>query len=62
MSLRDKAGKSLFAVSEAELKTGRANAAYEDTRFLSQEGEWFFAGVLDGLPDVMPAVSPPPPA
>ena len=60
VSLRDKDGKSLFAVSEAELKTGRANAAYEDTKFLSQEGERFLAGVLDGLPDIMPAVSLPP--
>ena len=49
--MRDSSGKSLFAVSDAELKTGRANAAYEDTKFLSQEGEWFLAGVLDGLPD-----------
>ena len=51
VSLRDMNGKSLFAVSEEELKTGRANAQYEDTKFLSQEGEWFLAGVLDGLPD-----------
>ena len=34
-----------------ELKTGRANAQYVDTKFFSQEGEWFIAGVLDGLPD-----------
>ncbi|KZT71303.1 glutamine synthetase/guanido kinase [Daedalea quercina L-15889] len=58
VSLRDENGKSLFAVSEAEMKTGRANAAYEDTKFLSQEGEWFLAGILDGLPDVMPALVP----
>lgn len=51
VSLRDQDGKSLFAVSESELKTGRANAQYEDTKFLSQEGEWFLAGILEGLPD-----------
>ncbi|KAH9930739.1 uncharacterized protein B0H18DRAFT_1083811 [Fomitopsis serialis] len=58
VSLRDENGKSIFAVSEAQLKTGRANAANEDTKFLSQEGEWFLAGVLDGLPDVMPMLVP----
>ncbi|PCH37859.1 glutamine synthetase/guanido kinase [Wolfiporia cocos MD-104 SS10] len=58
VSVRDLNGKSLFAVSDAELETGRANAAYPDTKFLSQEGEWFLAGVLDGLPDVMPMLVP----
>ena len=51
VSLRDANGKSLFAVSDTELKNGRANAQYNDTKFLSQEGEWFLAGILDGLPD-----------
>ena len=51
VSLRDTNGKSLFAVSESELKTGRKDAANDDVKFLSQEGEWFLAGVLDGLPD-----------
>lgn len=58
VSLRDSNGKNVFALSEAELKTGRAGAQYEDTRFFSQEGEWFLAGVLDGLPDVMPTLVP----
>ncbi|PIL24233.1 hypothetical protein GSI_13986 [Ganoderma sinense ZZ0214-1] len=58
VSLRDASGKSLFAVSDAELKDGRANAQYNDTKFLSQEGEWFLAGILDGLPDVMPMLVP----
>ena len=44
-------GKSLFALPEEQLKTGRPDAQTEDTRFMSQEGEWFLAGVLDGLPD-----------
>lgn len=51
VSLRDNNGKSIFAVSDSELQTGRVDAAYPDTKFLSQEGEWFLAGVLDGLPD-----------
>ncbi|KAI0748518.1 glutamine synthetase/guanido kinase [Daedaleopsis nitida] len=58
VSLCDASGKNIFALSDAELKTGRANAQYEDTKFLSQEGEWFLAGILDGLPDVMPMVRP----
>ncbi|OBZ69240.1 Type-1 glutamine synthetase 2 [Grifola frondosa] len=58
VSLRDESGKSLFAVSDDELKTGRADAAYQDTKFLSQIGEWFLAGILVGLPDVMPMLVP----
>ncbi|KAI9057918.1 glutamine synthetase/guanido kinase [Trametes sanguinea] len=58
VSLRDAEGKSLFALPEDQLKTGRSDAQYEDTKFLSQEGEWFLAGVLDGLPDVMPMLVP----
>ncbi|KAI0093976.1 hypothetical protein BDY19DRAFT_1013806 [Irpex rosettiformis] len=58
VSLRDSNGKSLFAVSESELKTGREGATNDDVKFLSQEGEWFLAGVLDGLPDIMPALVP----
>ncbi|KAF8643907.1 hypothetical protein AX16_008923 [Volvariella volvacea WC 439] len=58
VSLRDAQGRNIFAVSGDELTNGRANAAYLDTKFLSQEGEWFLAGVLDGLPDVMPMLVP----
>ena len=50
VSLRD-GERSLFAVSKEELKAGRQGAAYEDTKFISQEAEWFLAGILDGLPD-----------
>lgn len=57
VSLRE-GEKSLFAVSKEELKTGRQGAAYEDTKFISQEGEWFLAGILDGLPDIMPMLVP----
>ncbi|PSR83090.1 hypothetical protein PHLCEN_2v5894 [Hermanssonia centrifuga] len=33
----DAKGKSLFAVSDSELKTGREGAANEDTKFISEE-------------------------
>ncbi|KAG8752732.1 hypothetical protein FRC14_006751 [Serendipita sp. 396] len=58
VSLKTKDGKNLFAVDEADLKNGRANAQYDDTRWLSQEGEWFLAGILDGLEDVVPMLVP----
>lgn len=51
VSLRDQNGESLFAVSGSDLKNGRTNAANADTKFISQEAEWFLAGILDGLPD-----------
>ncbi|KAF7338157.1 Gln-synt-C domain-containing protein [Mycena venus] len=37
---------------------GRAGAAYDDTKFMSSEGESFLAGVLDGIADVMPLLVP----
>ncbi|KAG8835300.1 hypothetical protein FRC17_004344 [Serendipita sp. 399] len=58
VSLKTKDGKNVFAVDEADLEKGRANAQYEDTRWLSQEGEWFLAGILDGLEDVVPMLVP----
>jgi len=58
VSLRNAKNKNIFAVQESELKTGRSGAAYDDTKFLSQEGEWFLAGVLEGLPDIMPLLVP----
>lgn len=52
VSLRDKKGKNVFGVTDEELKAGgRTGAKYQDTKFLSQEGEWFVAGILDGLQD-----------
>jgi hypothetical protein len=52
VSLRDSQGRNIFAVSDAELQAGgRSDASYSDTKFLSQEGEWFLAGVLDGIAD-----------
>ncbi|KAL1693331.1 hypothetical protein GGG16DRAFT_49695 [Schizophyllum commune] len=56
VSMRDADGKNTFAVYDN--KEGRADAAYPDTKFVSQEGEWFLAGVLDALPDIMPTLVP----
>ncbi|KZP12562.1 glutamine synthetase/guanido kinase [Athelia psychrophila] len=58
VSLRDANGNNTFALSGEELKTGRSGAANDDTKFMSQEGEWFLAGVLDGIADVMPMLVP----
>lgn len=51
VSLRDADGKSLFAVSQSELESGRKGATYSDTKHISQLAEWFLAGILVGLPD-----------
>ncbi|CAK5264679.1 unnamed protein product [Mycena citricolor] len=58
VSLRDSEGKNIFAVSESELATGRSDAAFDDTKFMSKEGEAFLAGVLDGIADVVPLLVP----
>jgi glutamine synthetase len=51
ISLKNNEGRNIFSVSEAELQTGRANAANGDTKYISQEAEWFLAGILDGIAD-----------
>lgn len=53
ISLRDKNGKNVFAVEESEVEKGRKEAKYEDTARISQIGEWFLAGILEGLPDIV---------
>ncbi|KAL5533113.1 hypothetical protein ACEPAF_4889 [Sanghuangporus sanghuang] len=59
VSLGDQSGKNVFGISEEELKNGgRKNAKYSDLKYVSQECEWFLAGVLDGLTDVMPTLVP----
>jgi len=52
-SLKNNEGRNIFSVSEAELQTGRADAANGDTKYISQEAEWFLAGILDGIADGM---------
>ena len=49
--MRDNEGRNVFAVNAGCATSGRSDAAYEDTKFLSKVGEYFLAGLLDGLPD-----------
>ncbi|KAF8350472.1 hypothetical protein F5887DRAFT_939383 [Amanita rubescens] len=59
VSLRNSDGKNIFAISQSELESGgRVNATYEDTKFISQEAEWFLSGILDGITDVLPMLVP----
>lgn len=53
VSVVDESGKNLF-YRETEDK----NAKWQDLRWLSDLGRHFLAGVLDGLPDIMPIVAP----
>ncbi|KAJ7582961.1 hypothetical protein C8J56DRAFT_865313 [Mycena floridula] len=55
VSMRDAQGSNIFAVKDPK---GRSDAAYEDTKYMSEEGEFFLAGVLDGIADVMPMLVP----
>jgi len=59
VSLRDSSGSNVFALSDDEVAAGgRANAKYNDLRWISQEAEWFLGGILEGLTDVMPTLVP----
>ncbi|OAX35814.1 glutamine synthetase/guanido kinase [Rhizopogon vinicolor AM-OR11-026] len=58
VSLKDGEGRNAFAISDVDSQHGRTDAAFEDTKYLSQDAEYFLAGVLDGLPDVMPMFVP----
>lgn len=54
LSITDsKTGKNLFARDEVD-----ENALYPDIAGLSDLGRHFLAGILEGLPDVMPLVAP----
>ncbi|KAL0468876.1 hypothetical protein QR685DRAFT_318473 [Neurospora intermedia] len=53
ISLVDKDGKNLLAREEVD-----PNAPYPDVAYLSDLGRHFLAGILEGLPDVMPMVAP----
>lgn len=53
VSIVDKSGKNMLA-----RETRDDNAQWEDIAYLSDLGRHFLAGVLDGLPDVMPLVAP----
>jgi glutamine synthetase len=51
VSLKAADGRNVFAVSDSEAKSGRKGAANDDVKYMSQEGEWFLGGVLEGLAD-----------
>ncbi|OCH93407.1 glutamine synthetase/guanido kinase [Obba rivulosa] len=58
VSLRDEHGRNIFAVSDFELQSGRSGAFHAETKFFSEKGEQFLAGVLEGLPDITPMLVP----
>jgi len=59
VSIKDKSGKNIFALSPEEIAGGgRKEAPFKDVQYISQIGEYFLAGVLEGLPDVMPMLCP----
>lgn len=53
VSIVDESGKNLFYRGSKD-----ENAEYSDLEYLSDMGRHFLAGLLDGLPDVMPMVAP----
>jgi len=53
VSIVDKSGKNLFARDAKD-----ENAKYADLENVSDMGRHFLAGLLDGLPDVMPILAP----
>ena len=52
-SIVDKNGKNLFYRGEKD-----PNPPYPDVVYLSDMGRHFLAGMLDGLPDIMPIIAP----
>lgn len=59
ISLRDSTGTNIFAVTPEELAAGgREDAHCKDTKLISKTAEYFLAGVLKGLPDIMPCLVP----
>jgi glutamine synthetase len=53
VSLVDKDGKNLLA-----RETKDENAEWEDIAYLSDTGRQFLAGLLEGIPDIMPILAP----
>lgn len=53
VSIVDKSGKNMFYRGSKD-----PEPPYQDLEYLSDMGRHFLAGLLDGLPDVMPIVAP----
>ncbi|PVI06686.1 glutamine synthetase/guanido kinase [Periconia macrospinosa] len=53
VSIVDSSGKNLFARDSED-----PSAPYSDVRYLSDLGRHFLAGLVDGLPDIMPILAP----
>jgi len=53
ISIVDKEGNNLFAREKKD-----ENAKWDDIAWYSDLGRHFLAGILDGLPDIMPIVAP----
>jgi len=53
ISLRDSNGKNIFASERA-----RTDAKWPDLKHVSKDLEHFLAGILKGLPDIMPCLVP----
>lgn len=52
VSLRNKDGRNIFGLSKEETAAGgRKDAKWKDLQYISQEAEWFLAGLLEGLKD-----------
>ncbi len=58
VSLVEKAGKGKYGKNLFSRETRDSKPPYEDLAHLSDMGRHFLAGLLDGLPDVMPIVAP----
>jgi len=58
VSLRGSNNKNAFAIESEERQGGRQGAAYDELKYISQTAEYFLAGVLNGLTDVMPTLVP----
>lgn len=55
VSLQDKNGRNIFGLEDGK---AREDAKWDDLKYVSKELEHFLAGVLQGLPDVMPCLVP----
>ena len=55
VSLQDSSGGNIFSLPDGQI---RSDAKWEDLKYVSENLEWFLAGILKGLPDVMPLLVP----